>query len=303
MTAPPAVSEHELAPNFTSRACSTLSGRSHAAPYVMIKAAGGSPCVRRGSDRRIRVGQVEDVHHDLQTLVAVEPDDLGDTRDSSSRAVRRDRHSVRHYSVGAAACRGSRPMSSCTRGCDAGHTDCLGFLQRRHLRSRGEGNMRTAHTLSIAFAVVLSATTYASPGADRGHEPADLTGTYSCRGQNFDGKPYEATVQVEKENDAYQLLWIANDEVVAVGMGVLRNDVLAVAYFSGSPGVVAYHLEGEGRLVGHWTVPDAGGIVASETLTRTSTGTRGWAPPSPPRSGDPDQEMPVRRPVAKTRPA
>jgi hypothetical protein len=75
------------------------------------------------------------------------------------------------------------------------------------------------------------------------------------------------------------------------------------AYFSGSPGVVAYHLEGDGRLFGHWTVPDAGGIVASETLTRTSAGTREWAPPSPPSSGEQGHEMRVRRPVAKTRPA
>jgi hypothetical protein len=160
--------------------------------------------------------------------------------------------------------------------------------------------MRIAHTLSLAFALVVSATTYASPGADRSGEPADLTGTYACRGQNFDGKSYEGIVQIVRHDDAYQVLWIAGDEVVAVGVGVIQNDVLAVAFFSGSPGVVAYHLEGDGHLVGHWTIPDAGGTVASETLTRTSGATPEWPSSG---SGGQAEDMPVRRSPGASRPA
>jgi hypothetical protein len=163
--------------------------------------------------------------------------------------------------------------------------------------------MRIAHTLSITSALVLGATLYASPGTERSNEPVDLTGTYSCRGQDFDGNSYEAVVQIVMQNDAYQLLWIADDEVMAVGMGVVQNDVLAVAYFAGSPGVVAYHVAGEGRLVGQWTVSGADGNVATETLTRTADITGEWAQPSRPRSGDQYPEMRGRRSVAKTRPA
>jgi hypothetical protein len=163
--------------------------------------------------------------------------------------------------------------------------------------------MRIVHTLSIVTALVLGAQTYASAGAGRSQQPADLTGTYSCRGQNFDGTSYEAIVEIVKHNDAYQVLWIIDDEVAALGMGVVQKDVLAVAYYAGAPGVVAYHVEGDGRLVGQWTLAGADGTVVSETLTRTADTTGRRAPPSSWPSGNQHPEMPVRRPAAKTRPA
>ena len=140
--------------------------------------------------------------------------------------------------------------------------------------------MRIVHTLSIVTALFFGAATYASAGAGRSQEPVDLTGTYSCRGQNFDGTSYEAIVEIVKHNDAYQVVWITDDEVVALGMGVVQQGVLAVSYYAGSPGVVAYRVEGDGRLVGQWTLAGADGTVISETLTRTADTTRRRGPPA-----------------------
>ena len=51
-------------------------------------------------------------------------------------------------------------------------------------------------------------------------------------------------------------------------MGIRTGNVLSVAFYSGSTGVVAYRIEGQDRLVGEWTVAGAEGQVSSETLTR-----------------------------------
>ena len=179
-------------------------------------------------------------------------------------------------------------------------------LQSRHFGGcAGEGTCASSYTLSIVSALVLGVTTYASPGAARSHEPADLTGTYSCRGQDIDGKSYEATVQDRQtERRVLSCSGSLDDEVVALGMGVVHNDVLAVAYFTGSPGVVAYHVAGEGRLVGQWTIAGAEGIVASETLTRTAdTPSDSGATCAPAGRRPAARRMALRRPAPKSRPS
>ena len=119
---------------------------------------------------------------------------------------------------------------------------------------------------------------------------ADLSGAYTCSGINPDGSSYEGVVvEVVKVNDAYQLRWLADSEVIAVGMGIQTGDVLAVAYLSGTPGVVAYRIEQGDRLVGEWTVAGADGELFSETLTKVSSES-----PQPPRREK-------KRPVVNTR--
>ncbi len=97
-----------------------------------------------------------------------------------------------------------------------------------------------------------------------------LAGVYICDGVNPDGKPYRGVVQIEAYHDAYQVQWSFNREVAAVGIGIRSGDVLAVTYFSGVPGVVAYKIQEGSKLVGEWTVVGAEGTLFTETLTKAS---------------------------------
>ena len=84
--------------------------------------------------------------------------------------------------------------------------------------------------------------------------PSDLAGLYICDGVGPDGAPYQALVEITKNNDTYQLLWWFESQVVGIGLGIRSGDVLAVMHYSGLPGVVAYRIEEGPRLVGQWTV-------------------------------------------------
>jgi hypothetical protein len=122
--------------------------------------------------------------------------------------------------------------------------------------------------------------------ADSASEP-DLAGVYLGNGKNIDGTSYEGLVEIYKDHGAFQLQWVVEDKVVAVGMGLLSGNVLAVAYYSALPGVVAYRLEGSDKLVGEWTLVGAEGAVFSETLTKVPPDKVGKTPSRPARPARP----------------
>jgi hypothetical protein len=128
-----------------------------------------------------------------------------------------------------------------------------------------------------------------------------LDGTYLCEGKRPDGEPYHGTVVIVRHNRAYRVMWSVGSAEQYFGIGVLNGDVLAVSYFGGMPGVVAYKVEGhEGnpRLIGQWTVADADGQLFGETLTRLS---REVAMPTPPPQRD--RELHRVHPLLRGRPA
>jgi hypothetical protein len=99
----------------------------------------------------------------------------------------------------------------------------------------------------------------------------DLAGTYECQGTMASGRNYRGTVHIVRTNGTYQVLWTLSERERYLGIGLFTDNVLAVSYFTGTPGVVVYHVEpgDKGpRLVGRWTAPGAGGRVFVETLTR-----------------------------------
>jgi hypothetical protein len=100
---------------------------------------------------------------------------------------------------------------------------------------------------------------------------SELAGVYACNGKNPDGSSYDTVVEIVKQDGAFVLRWFDQSELVAVGLGIRKGDVLAVSYFSELPGVAAYHIEDGSRLVGEWTVAGAGGELFSETLTKMPT--------------------------------
>ena len=137
--------------------------------------------------------------------------------------------------------------------------------------------------------MLLGALTFTG-GAHHGPEPEpDLAGMYVGSGVNADGSQYRVIVEIARQNGAFLLVWSSESEIVAVGIGVLSGNVLAVAYFAEPPGVVAYRIEEANRLVGEWTVVGAEGTLFSETLTKVPADHHPTlalpSQPKPPRAG------------------
>ena len=143
--------------------------------------------------------------------------------------------------------------------------------------------------LAAALCVVLTFS-----GATASAIPGDLSGLYLGNGANPDGSRYEVLVELTRLHDAYQVRWMVDSRVIAIGMGICAGDVLAVSYFADAPGVAAYRIESATRLVGEWTVPDAGGTVFSETLTKLGQDQVPLPRPPTPNRRSPDD--PPRRP-------
>jgi hypothetical protein len=96
----------------------------------------------------------------------------------------------------------------------------------------------------------------------------DLVGTYRCDGVSPGGNSYRSVVEIEKDGDTYLLRWLSR-EGPAVGIGIRRDDLLAVSYFTGKDmGVVVYRIEKGPRLTGQWSLLGADGRVYPETLTK-----------------------------------
>ena len=98
-------------------------------------------------------------------------------------------------------------------------------------------------------------------------EAPTVTGTYRCQGIDGTGKPYSGTVVIGKWGDAYYVQWKVRNRTVAIGVGLLTGNSLAVSYYGNATGVALYTIDDQ-RLIGHWTQPAAHGAVFTETLTR-----------------------------------
>jgi hypothetical protein len=76
---------------------------------------------------------------------------------------------------------------------------------------------------------------------------------------------------ISRRGDAFQVQWRIPSAPVAIGLGIVTGDVLAVSYYGSGPGVASYRIDGE-KLIGTWTQPAAGGVLYRETLTRVHEG-------------------------------
>ena len=102
------------------------------------------------------------------------------------------------------------------------------------------------------------------------------TGTYALRGSN-DGSnntTYEGDVIIKEQGDNYDVTWKIgrNRNQVQTGVGILKGNVLSVAYYDvsgGSFGVVSFLLTAENTLTGKWS-PIHGTKSGKEFLTWVS---------------------------------
>ena len=109
-----------------------------------------------------------------------------------------------------------------------------------------------------------------------------LDGVYRSEGVNPDGTKYRGTVEIAKDDQTYLVRWLAR-QVTSIGIGIVRGDVLAVSYYTGTNiGIALYHIEKGPRLTGEWTVLGADGQRYPETLTKMGRDARGQDPEGPP---------------------
>ena len=99
----------------------------------------------------------------------------------------------------------------------------------------------------------------------------DLAGVYSCEGLLPDGTTYRGTVEIVRHANTFQLLWTMSPERRYLGLGLVNGNTMAVSYFGGFGGVVAYQIVRGDRgptLVGQWSEIHADGLVFTETLKK-----------------------------------
>jgi hypothetical protein len=102
----------------------------------------------------------------------------------------------------------------------------------------------------------------------------DPSGNYRCDGTSPDGAAYRALVQIARNGDTYLLRWVTPNGVASIGIGVVKENTLSVAFFGVSAGVVVYQLDGNKPLTGQWTDLQGDGQIYKETLTKLAEGER-----------------------------
>ncbi len=101
---------------------------------------------------------------------------------------------------------------------------------------------------------------------------ADLAGDYDITGTNPNGSAYKGTLKIIKQDAVYQFVWKAGDDYN--GVGVQRDNTVAVAFGGKGCGVVHYRIGADGALDGKW---GQWGVNESGTETATRTAGTGLA--------------------------
>ena len=99
-------------------------------------------------------------------------------------------------------------------------------------------------------------------------KPRDFSGKYLAEGSNNGGRSYKAMVEITREGDVYQVLWVLGPREAYMGVGLIEGEALCVGWATGQiPGLVVYKPGADGKLVGRWTAPGSEGKTFKETLT------------------------------------
>ena len=104
-----------------------------------------------------------------------------------------------------------------------------------------------------------------------GRAMAEIEGTYNVTGINPGNRvKYSGTVLVQRTGDTFQVIWAFNSQRI-IGVGIGKNDYLAVSYRLGENiGVAVYTPSGDGW-VGIWA-PGGGRELGSEAWVRSQSG-------------------------------
>lgn len=100
----------------------------------------------------------------------------------------------------------------------------------------------------------------------------DITGYYSCEGEDSNGKRYKGVAMIVKKNDIYVVSWTVGIGSNFVGIGIRKGENLAISWALTSKkgvirGVNLYKIEPGPRLTGSWATLPGDGFLQHETLT------------------------------------
>jgi hypothetical protein len=84
----------------------------------------------------------------------------------------------------------------------------------------------------------------------------NLSGEYSCKGEDPDGTTYEGTANIEKVKDAYKIKWVVGQEKFFC-VGIQSGDTASFAYLDAETkkdlGISVYKITEDGKvLTGKW---------------------------------------------------
>jgi hypothetical protein len=96
---------------------------------------------------------------------------------------------------------------------------------------------------------------------------AEVGGNYTAQGTNFDGSPYEGTVQITvASNSTCEITWQTNGSESS-GICMLLEDAFAAGYvLEDRVGLIIYKVMDDGTLNGVWTAAGMDG-AGTEILT------------------------------------
>jgi len=105
-------------------------------------------------------------------------------------------------------------------------------------------------------------------------EVADVSGYYTCKGQEAGGKNYTGIVVLTKKSDVYLIQWVVGGGSTFSGIALRQGNNLAASWsIPGERGIVRgvnlYRIESTSngpRLVGRWASVPGPGIQQNETL-------------------------------------
>jgi hypothetical protein len=102
----------------------------------------------------------------------------------------------------------------------------------------------------------------------------DLTGYYTCEGQEGPDKHYKGIAVIAKKGDVYLIQWVIGAGTSFHGVGIRNDNTLSAAWAMpvGEKGALVrgvnmYRIESGPRLIGRWATAPTDGTIRSETLT------------------------------------
>ncbi len=101
----------------------------------------------------------------------------------------------------------------------------------------------------------------------------DISGYYSCKGRDVNGKSYKGLAMIIKKNDIYVVQWTIGIGSSFVGIGIRNGDTLAISWAMNRDdkgivrGVNLYKIYPGPRLAGYWATLPGPGVRQEETLT------------------------------------
>ena len=107
-------------------------------------------------------------------------------------------------------------------------------------------------------------------------EVGDLSGYYTCKGQEAGGKTYNGIVVLTKKNEVYVIQWVVGGGANFSGIAIRQGPTLAASWSIPNQngmivrGVNLYRVESTTngpRMVGRWASLPGPGVQQTETLT------------------------------------